>query len=481
MAIPFGLGCCASATGDARTRGRRATRRSSLGPLAGRSWCWSSPIWRWRARAAPGWAARSASRVFFALRRPALSRRADRRPRWRSARWPLVAAWLPGRWTAARRARRQAVRAGHARRARRASIRARRWRARGLALWRRTLALYRAHPLAGRRPGELPGALPALRRAGRDARTACCRRRPSRGARTTICSSGWPRPGRSALAALLALYAALGAAAIRRAGARATRSDGRTTPPSGGVRRRLAAFVGCGLTGFPFAMPATRLPVRRGARFAGGRGDARHGRRRRHVAARLARRWPRAALAVGSALRGAGWWSVDRLQASYWLARADTVARRGRRPPPTPSARCRSWRAPREAAPGDFQVALRASYAAAPRRASRPTPSARAERALADRARTRRTPGRRWPARGSTRATRRGAGEAADRALAHPARLPRRALHPRAGGGAPRRRRAAPTTPARAWRRWPPPTATRAVSSTTLAEHARRAAATRAP
>ena len=172
--------------------------------------------------------------VFFALRRP----RALAAPRsaacWRSSVAALAARRsIPGRWTAARRARRQAVRAGDARGARRASIRARRCARTRLGLWRRTLAIYRAQPLVGVGLGNFPVLLPrhAEPNAREDGVLSATDRpatRPQRSARA---------PGRDRAAGAGGAAGALRRARSRRGGRRPAGDPARRARAGDGRRR----------------------------------------------------------------------------------------------------------------------------------------------------------------------------------------------------------------------------------------------------
>jgi O-antigen ligase len=340
--------------------------------------------------------------VFFALRRPHLSRAALTATLAVTA-LALLAAVIPGRWTAhdsldakrfqpATRLMHDAVDptspVAHTR----------------LGLWRRTLALYDDHPLVGIGPGNFAVLFPrhAEPNASEDGvlSPAAVPRRAHNDLLERLAESG-----PLGLAAWLALYAALGAAALRRA--RADRSDGGAAACAGA----LAAFFGCGLTGFPFAMPATLFlfGVALGLLAVDGPPPA----------AVPARNHGPAALA-GAALLGAvvvvaaGWWSARSLEASYCLARAEAALAAGDSAGNAVRALPFLDRAA-EVAPRDFRVAFRASYAEL--RAGHPVPAARAaERALAIEPYSANA----WEALARARldaGDARGAGEAAGRAL----------------------------------------------------------------
>ena len=253
-------------------------------------------------------------------------------------------AMRPWRWRRSPRpldrprfARRQTVRAGQPRgpRRRRPELAG---RAHPSGLWRRTLALYRD---AVRWRGSARGTSRCFSRSTPSPtrpRTACCRRRPSRGAPTTICWSGSPRPGRSVSAALLALYARRWA--LPRSPGREARAAGR--PPrrfgdtAAACAGSLAAFVGCGLTGFPFAMPATvfLFGVALGPLAAEAPAEPSARRRRRPSApGSPSRRRLRSSPWLLGLAAFAAWWSARRLEASYFIARSDAALRAGDAPP----------------------------------------------------------------------------------------------------------------------------------------------------
>src|SRR6185312_11315956 len=215
------------------------------------------------------------------------------------------------------------------------------------------------------------------------------------------------------LLALLALYAALGAAALRRARrARDENRPGDAAQVAAGAGA-VAAFAGCGLTGFPFAMPGTvfLLGVAIGLLAV----DAVDGRTPARSAPAAPAARVAAALVAVLLLAGGSWWSARRIAAAYWLARADAALHRGPGVAEAETALPFLARAAR-AAPRDFQVALRAS-AAELRAGHPPAASDEARRALdlePDSANAWEALARARLATGDAR----GAAEAADRALA---------------------------------------------------------------
>ena len=346
------------------------------------------------------------------------------------------------------------------------SIRARRSRApgsrSGAGPWRSTVR--------SRSRGSAPGTSPSFSRATPSRtrpRTACCRRRRSPGAPTMICWSGSPRRGRSVWRRCWRSTPRWAPPRFVGSAARGGRATPATATAAAACAGSLAAFVGCGLTGFPFAMPATiflfgvavgLLAVERVAR------DRRAGEAAAAVPGLRARRLVLSPIAVGLAVIVGAFvtgWSARRLEASYFLARVDAALRAGDTPADAERALPFLARAER-ATPGDFQVALRASaaelHAGHPPAASRRAPGARSTSSP-----IRRTPGRRWPVRVSPPTTPPGAAAAADRALGilhgYPGALATRAqAAARLGDAATRRRR--PRPPERAGRhrrRRPPP------------------------
>ena len=252
-----------------------------------------------------------------------------------------------------------------------------------LALWRRTLALYRSQPLAGIGVGNFPVLFPLYAEPNATEDGVLSPTAVPRRAHNDLLER-LAETGPFGLAALLALYAALGAAAVRRV--RAARraglpGDGDTAAACAGS---LAAFVGCGLTGFPFAMPATvyLFGVAVGLlaadappepELAADDGD------RRRTAPRARAGWCSSPIAVGLTVF-VTWWSAHRLEASYFIARFDAALRAGDTPADAERALPFLARADR-ATPGDFQVALRAS-AAELQAGHAPEASAAAGRAL---------------------------------------------------------------------------------------------------
>jgi O-antigen ligase len=301
--------------------------------------------------------------TFFALRRPRLSR-ASVGALAAVAMMALAGAAIPGRWTAhdardvkrfepATRVVRDAVDpsspVAHTR----------------LALWRRTWALYRSHPLAGIGAGNFPVFFPLYAEPNATKDGVLSPIAVPRRAHNDLLER-LVETGPFGLAALLALYAALGAAAVGRV--RRARREGH---PEGGdtaaaCAGSLAAFVGCGLTGFPFAMPATVYLFGVGVGLLAAEASPEKETEKAsastaHCAGRSIVR-PIAIFLVGSLAVFVTGWSVRRLKASYFVARFDAALRAGDSPADAQRALAFLARA-EHATPGDFQVALRASAA----------------------------------------------------------------------------------------------------------------------
>ena len=235
-----------------------------------------------------------------------------------------------------------------------------------LALWRRTLALYRSQPLTGIGAGNFPVFFPRYAEPNATGDGVLSPTAVPRRAHNDLLER-LAETGPFGLAALLALYAALAAAALRRVrGARRSGrpGDGDTAAACAGS---LVAFVGCGMTGFPFAMPATvyLFGVAVGLLAAEASPAEEPAKATAGAAGPRARRRVLPPIAVGLAVSLATfvtWWSAHRLEASYFMARFDAALRAGDTPADAERALPFLARADR-ATPGDFQVALRASAA----------------------------------------------------------------------------------------------------------------------
>ncbi len=370
MAIPFGLGLLGfgETTGPAPSLSRRwmiaLFLLLEIGYLAA-------------ARARGAWLGGGLGiAVFFALRRPRLSH-ATVGAIAAVAMLAVAGAVIPGRWTAhdsldvkrfepATRVVRDAVDP---------SSPVARTR---LALWRRTWALYRSHPLAGIGAGNFPVLFPLYAEPNATEDGVLSPTAVPRRAHNDLLER-LAETGPFGLAALLALYAALGAGAVRRV--RGARRAGHPGDGEGAAAcaGSVAAFVGCGLTGFPFAMPATvylfgiavgllaaDAPPEPAAAKETAKAPTKDATKTNVAGLRLrARKLVLRPIAVGLAVSLAVlavWWSAHRLAASYFIARFDAALRAGDTPADAARALPFLARADR-ATPGDFPVALRAATA----------------------------------------------------------------------------------------------------------------------
>jgi O-antigen ligase/tetratricopeptide (TPR) repeat protein len=249
-----------------------------------------------------------------------------------------------------------------------------------IGLWRRTLAMYAAHPIFGVGPGNFVVFFPLYAE-------------PGAGKDGVMSSSVVPRrahqdllerlaeTGPLGLAAWLAVYAVAGAVAIRRsrdrrisatsrpdadadadAGDRDLARSATSVPPAAlvaGAAGSLAALFACGLSGFPLAMPATALLLAVALGCLACEGT-------RSPAARPAARSPRAAFLVavllaGSLLLYATVTAARGLARSYSAARALAALRPdATRSGPT-VALAQLQRADR-VDPGRFDVALETGF-----------------------------------------------------------------------------------------------------------------------
>jgi O-antigen ligase len=312
--------------------------------------------------------------VFFALRRPRLPR-AVAAGAIAIGTAVVLAAMVPGRWTAhdSRDAKRFAPGAHVLREAIDPRSPVARTR---IGLWRRTLQMYREHPLSGIGPGNFAVAFPRYAEPGATEDGVLSPTEVPRRAHDDLLER-LAETGPLGLGALLAVYLVAGGLAI--AGARRARQEGRTADAgvAAAGAASLAAVAGSGLTGFPLAMPATAFlfGVALGLLAAGPAGA--EDERPASVGPRRAGAWITAVLLVA----GAGWWSGRRIAASYELARAEAALRADDSPESAARALPFLARAAAEQ-PRDFMIALRTAYAES--RAGHPTEAAQAAgRALA--------------------------------------------------------------------------------------------------
>ncbi|HEY7372471.1 MAG TPA: O-antigen ligase family protein [Polyangia bacterium] len=251
-----------------------------------------------------------------------------------------------------------------------------------LGLWRRTLAVYREHPLTGVGPGNFSVLFPRYAEPGAAAdgvmSATMVPRRPHNELLERLTETG--PLGLAAFVGLCAAAFVTAGAIGRAARAQPARTDtvgdlDAAAAGAGGV----AASLGCGLTAFPLAMPATALlfgvalgvldalaPAARGAARADPPAPAR----------------PRrgAAVVAAAIVVGACWLSSGVLASSYWRGQARVAVGLGtERQPDLPvalAALARAARAPRldyarfDIALRTAQLSLKADRAAPAREAA---------------------------------------------------------------------------------------------------------------
>jgi len=230
-----------------------------------------------------------------------------------------------------------------------------------LGLWRRTLAMWRRHPVFGVGPGNFQVYFPAYAEPGALADGVISAKIVPRRAHEDLLER-LAETGPLGLAALLAVYVVGLSIAIRRSRLAAA-DPSRTSGPgdeatlAAAAAGCLAALFACGLSGFPLAMPATALLFAVALGFLACEGTAPAG----ALPAGGVRRPPRpvailAALAI-VAVTAIG--SVRGLIRSYWLARERTALR------PAAldlNAALGALRAAERARPGTFEVVLETAY-----------------------------------------------------------------------------------------------------------------------
>jgi tetratricopeptide (TPR) repeat protein len=228
-----------------------------------------------------------------------------------------------------------------------------------LGLWRRTLAMYRAQPLFGVGPGNFQVYFPAYAEPGAHADGVMTARTVPRRSHEDLLER-LAETGPLGLAALLAIYAVGLAIAVRRS-RRAAAEPARASAPgdqstiavAAGAAGCLAALFGCGLSGFPLAMPATSLLFAIALGFLACEGTTPAA----AVSARGARRSFRA-VAISLSLAIVAVTAIGSLRGlirSYWLARERVALRPAA---PDLNAALRTLRAAERASPGTFEVAL---------------------------------------------------------------------------------------------------------------------------
>jgi O-antigen ligase len=359
-ALPFGLSMLDPGDGSPRWRGRLWAALLAL-----------QVLYLAVARTRGAWAGGLAGLlVFLVLRRPRLSRRVVIGGALVLG-GALIAAAVPGRWTAhdALDAKRFEPGSEVVREALNISSPVARTR---LGLWRRTWAMYRARPLTGVGPGNFPVLFPRFAEPGAAADGVMSARLVPRRPHDDLLER-LAETGPLGLAALLALYGAAAAAALRRVRQARAEGDGAGVAWAAGCAGSIAAFAGCGATGFPMAMPATLFLF---AVALGGLAAPSPPAEVTPLRCTGAAGW-----LLGAALVAvAGGWCARRLAASYFLGRAETALSTS---PGAGGARRALDLLSRAAAaaPHDFDVALHTAYAAS-RAGWPPGAQAAAERAL---------------------------------------------------------------------------------------------------
>lgn len=235
-----------------------------------------------------------------------------------------------------------------------------------LGLWRRTLAMYRAHPFFGIGPGNFQVYFPAFAEPGARADGVISARVVPRRAHEDLLER-LAETGPLGLAGLLGIYVVGFTIAVRRS----RRAAAEPAPASlvgdqatiaAAAAGCLAALFACGLSGFPLAMPATSLllGIALGFLFNDGVVPAEPPVRRDlvWVPPRWSI-WARAILLVILVLAGTGWVAASGLVRSYWLARE----RAALRPAALDlNAALQALRNAERASSGSFEVALEKAY-----------------------------------------------------------------------------------------------------------------------
>jgi O-antigen ligase len=306
--------------------------------------------------------------VFLVVRRPALPRAA------RLAILPiaaavLVAALLPGRWRSrdANDTKRYEPGARVVLEALDPASSVARTR---LGLWRRTLAVYREHPLTGVGPGNFPVLFPRHAEPGAAADGVMSATMVPRQPHNELLER-LTETGPLGLAAFAALFVAAILTALkigRAARARPSPAEGISDlAAAAAAAGAVAACFGCGLTAFPLAMPATVLLFG----VALGLLDALAPQTvdvASPTTAPPAHRRPAAQVAAVAAAfavaGGACWLSYGVLASSHWRGRAKAAMAPGGARPPDPAAALaflkRAAAAPRIDG-ARFDIALRAA------------------------------------------------------------------------------------------------------------------------
>ena len=230
-----------------------------------------------------------------------------------------------------------------------------------LGLWRRTVAMWRGHPLLGVGPGNFQVYFPAYAEPGARADGVISAKIVARHAHEDLLER-LAETGPLGLAALLAVYAVGFPIAVRRSRLAAARSrrasvQGDEAPIAAAAAGCLAALFACGLSGFPLAMPATALLLAIALGFLACEGTSPDATSVASSGRRLP--WPVAILSALVIVAGTARLSTNGLIRSYWHARALAALR-----PTGPdlSAALQALRAADGASPGTFDVALETGY-----------------------------------------------------------------------------------------------------------------------
>jgi O-antigen ligase len=314
LSIPFGLAALGLHVGAERRRARAVLAALLLVQL----------VYLAATRARGAWIGAGAGVVVFALvRRPALPRAL-----WLAA-IPVGAALLlvvllPGRWIPrdANDVKRFASGSSVVLDAvdpRSPVIRTR------VGLWRRTLAMWREHPMAGVGPGNFAVLFPLRAEPGATAdgvmSATMVPRRPHDEPLERLAETG-------VIGGLA--FVALFAAALR-AGwrwRRAPRDGGGDVDTAAAAAGTVTAALGCGLTAFPLAMPATALLAAVALGLLAGLGPDAGAASPVPGEPRGRPAFAAAALVAVALTAGAGWLATRALATSYWLGRAEALLSR---------------------------------------------------------------------------------------------------------------------------------------------------------
>ncbi len=263
-----------------------------------------------------------------------------------------------------------------------------------LGLWRRTLTMYRAHPLLGVGPGNFTVFFPLYAEPGARADGVLTPTVVPRRAHQDLLER-LAETGVVGLAALLAVYVVAAGIAVRRsrrAGEETGRSggDAATVAPAApgaalgaaltlaalddraaqaaSAAAALAVLFTCGLTGFPLAMPGTALLFGVALGVLAAKRVSATAPAPARVSAPLAPAGSRAGarfavvLVAAVLVTGAVVGASRSVRRSYWLARARAALRTPDRPGLGPLAALEALRRAERADSGQFEVALETGF-----------------------------------------------------------------------------------------------------------------------